>query len=223
AMPEFLLPIYVRFSLQELERKFLCLIDTGCRIPVVFRTGLCPVSLLSTAPRGINIVTADGSKMAGGQMGSKLILRIPTKVMAGACEFVTVDGQWGYEANITNDFIFGYPFLRQQLFAVDCVESCLRDVKQLSSPPLPLRLSLVDLDKSDGARKCAVSPGSTTLAYSLGESNRDRLGTDHSQGRPLPPILSDGNLQPQGFADNSLVRAVIDHQESILNLEGQCC
>ena len=95
-----------------------CLIHTGCRIPVLFRKGLCPELDLSPAKKKIKIVTADGSGLAGGQKGSDLSLRIPIKAITDSCDFVCVSAQWGYEANITNVMIFGFPFLREHLFII---------------------------------------------------------------------------------------------------------
>ena len=58
-------------------RQVTVLVDTGSRIPLVFRRGLVPSKVLKTASFPVKFKTADGNLMLGGTHGLLLELRLP--------------------------------------------------------------------------------------------------------------------------------------------------
>jgi len=60
------------------------LIDTGSRIPLLFKKGLVPKDMLERAQRSITIVTADGTPMVGGTHGCKLEVILPVSGRDGS-------------------------------------------------------------------------------------------------------------------------------------------
>jgi hypothetical protein len=69
--------IHCQIRVGNFSTKASVLIDTGCRIPMLFRTGLIPQEYLERAQKTIAIVTADGTPMAGGTHGCKLEVVLP--------------------------------------------------------------------------------------------------------------------------------------------------
>ena len=104
------------------------LVDTGCRIPLLFRKGLIPSEFLESARRSITIRTADGTPMVGGTNGCKMKLTLPVAGLDGSTQVGFVSHPfWGYEAAIRgNDLILGYPFLKIFKLVVDCPSDILR-------------------------------------------------------------------------------------------------
>ena len=60
------------------------LVDTGCRIPLLFRRGLIPRALLEPAQRPIQIYTADGTPMLGGSRGCVMRVTLPVAGLDGS-------------------------------------------------------------------------------------------------------------------------------------------
>ena len=95
------------------EKRVKALVDTGAAIPLVFRTGLFPSSVLQASVWPVKFVTASGSVMFGGTSWSRMIISFPVKE-SGIDQHVKVvcDAVWAYEASLSNaDLIIGYPFL----------------------------------------------------------------------------------------------------------------
>ena len=122
------------FSCQQLElvvmatiavSGFSCqgsvLVDTGCRVPLLFRKGLIPEKFLEPARRPIRITTADGTPMVGGSQGCVLTVTLPVAGLDGApTQELSCKPYWGYEAAVMgSDLILGYPFLKIFRLVVD--------------------------------------------------------------------------------------------------------
>ena len=103
-------------------------VDTGCRVPLLFRKGLIPEECLEQAQRPIKISTADGTPMSGGNKGCIMWITIPVTNLDGT---TTSDFHcepfWGYEAAVEScDLVMGYPFLKKFRLVVDCPSDSLR-------------------------------------------------------------------------------------------------
>ena len=61
----------------DLALSTLMLIDTGCQVSIIFRTGLFPSRYLSKARQPMNILTANGSGLPGGSKGLLLANSLP--------------------------------------------------------------------------------------------------------------------------------------------------
>ena len=114
------------------------LVDTGSRIPLLFRKGLIPFKFLEKAQTRINIVTADGTPMVGGTRGCKMEIILPISGMDGSSmEPVCCQALWGYESAIRgSDLILGYPFLKIFRLVVDCPSDCLKSMPTSKSASL---------------------------------------------------------------------------------------
>jgi hypothetical protein len=111
------------------------LVDTGCRIPLLFRKGLIPGDILEPARRPIRISTADGTPMKGGGRGCVLRIKLPVAGLDGSpvTEFCC-EPAWGYEASVrTCDLILGYPFLKICQLVVDCPSDMLKSTATSTS------------------------------------------------------------------------------------------
>ena len=101
------------------RQQFRVLVDTGAKIPLVFRHGLFPRRVLRKACFPVNFTTADGQPMAGGTHGLFLEFLLPIwrhgrLINARTCSL------FAYEANIQGvDVIMGYPFLKVFNLSVD--------------------------------------------------------------------------------------------------------
>ena len=114
---------------QNFKETISVLVDTGCRIPLLFRQKLVPPDLLEKATRSIQIKTADNTPMVGGTHGCKMILTLPvnTDRADDKLSFVMCQPCWGYEcALFGSDVIIGYPFLKIFYLTVDCPADTLR-------------------------------------------------------------------------------------------------
>jgi len=100
------------------------LIDTGCRVALLFRRGL--VETLMPAAKPLRFTTASGAGLSGGEKGAILSLDLTISGARGPC-FARVSKIFGYEADISGpDMIIGYPLLAQYGLLVDAGASCLR-------------------------------------------------------------------------------------------------
>ena len=101
------------------RKKVSVLIDTGAKIPLVFRQGLFDPKVLKKACFPVHFSTADGQSMEGGTHGLFLEFRLPVwsrgrLISAKTCSL------FAYEANIHGvDIIMGYPFLKVFNLCVD--------------------------------------------------------------------------------------------------------
>ena len=99
------------------------LIDTGCRVALLFRRGL--VETLMPAAKPLRFTTASGADLSGGEKGAILSLDLTISGARGPC-FARVSKIFGYEADISGpDMIIGYPLLAQFGLLVDAGASCL--------------------------------------------------------------------------------------------------
>jgi hypothetical protein len=62
---------------QNFSTSVTVLIDTGCRLFVLYRKGVIPEEYIRTPNRPINICTADNSPMDGGKYGCVMTLSLP--------------------------------------------------------------------------------------------------------------------------------------------------
>ena len=61
------IPVHLHLSTQIYE--FTALIDTGCSVPLLMRDGILPQNILQPAPSPIQLGTATGDPMSGGNLG----------------------------------------------------------------------------------------------------------------------------------------------------------
>ena len=168
------------------------LIDTGCRIPMLFRKGLIPRNFLERAQRSITIVTADGTPMLGGSHGCKLEVVLPVSGQDGStAKAVRCQALWGYESAIEgSDLILGYPFLKIFRLVVDCPSDSLKSV------PFPTPFSPPPSKNRHNPSTRRLSPSSmhsTSVSYIGGESNPTPQPDARSGGGISPPLHSPGS------------------------------
>ena len=171
--------IPARIAVNDFEQEVRVLIDTGCRIPILFREDLIPPLYLSNAKQVLNLVTADSTPMGGGKRGCFLHLDLPVfsgrqgdppRKHFGPC--------WGYESGIQgSDLIIGYKFLSDNLLVVDCPSDILRD----SSTQNSRTFSRSSSPSSSSARKVSVTP-----------SPLSPTNVNHSGGRKNPTLRTKG-------------------------------
>ena len=88
------------------------LVDTGAKIPLVFRRGLIEPASLKAAVFPVQFSTVDGRPMEGGSKGLLLELRLPACVNQDILMVRTLP-LFAYEGDIHDiDVIIGYPFLK---------------------------------------------------------------------------------------------------------------
>ena len=89
------------------------LVDTGAKVTLIVKTGVLTKTVMATHP--LNLITADGSPMKGGNVGAFVDLKIPIHVPSKKKmdpSSIVCKRQWVYEAEIAGvDLIIGYPFL----------------------------------------------------------------------------------------------------------------
>ena len=104
----------------------LALVDSGARLPLVFRTGLFPTERLQNAQFPVSFTTADGSVMHGGKLGVFLGLCLPVQVGSGESSLIRTYPIFAYEAPLHGvDILIGYPFLKAFDLVIDAVSDCL--------------------------------------------------------------------------------------------------
>ena len=160
-----------RFRIAHLDLPVNILVDTGCRIPYVFRNNLVPVNLLQSSHCPISIKTADGSVMEGGQRGCYATLVIPSSDAIGNQVYNVCAPYWGYEANIGDvDVILGYPFLKSFQFTIQCVNDKLcRRLRSIPMESTPARSTFDNL-LGTGTPVNAVNGGTVGQFNSPGKS-----------------------------------------------------
>ena len=112
------------------------LVDTGAKIPLVFKHGLIPQDKLMKASFPVKFSTVDGQTMEGGKHGLLMELRLPVWMQERHRVARTVP-LFAYEANIHGvDMIMGYPFLKVFHLQVDTANDRLViGPKSLPKPP----------------------------------------------------------------------------------------
>ncbi len=128
-LPPMELIVQAKLSVQKFSCPVRILVDTGCRISVLFRQKLIPPQLLEKSKRPIKITTADNTPMVGGSMGCFLNIFIPIvpRNFAAPPTPLNFPQVWGYEAkNVGSDVIIGYPFLHHHKLIVDCPSHSLQ-------------------------------------------------------------------------------------------------
>ena len=105
--------------------KVRVLVDTGAKIPLVFRRGLLAGDALRKATFPVQFSMVDGQNMEGGSHGIFVELRLPVNVAGRLIDARTVP-LFAYEANIHGiDVIVGYPFLKVFNLSVDTMNDRL--------------------------------------------------------------------------------------------------
>ena len=122
---EMFLELRVQFRGDTKWHACRALVDTGCRVPLIFNIGICPKGLLTKAMRKVRVVSADGSPMVGGDSGVEVTLGIPVYALDGTCTEFLAPKNWGYQVQTTCDCILGFPLLRQYQLTIDCMTSRL--------------------------------------------------------------------------------------------------
>ena len=124
----FELILQAEISVKNFHTSAKILVDTGCRIPLLFRAGLIPSNLLVRAKQAIKISTADNTPIAGGSHGCHIILHIPIMdSRMDTIDIMTCGPHWGYECGVFGcDLIIGYNFLKINALMVDCPSDSLR-------------------------------------------------------------------------------------------------
>lgn len=120
-----------------------CLIDTGCAVPIVFRTGLFPSSSLEKASKPIRLKTASGDPLSGGDNGAHLQVTLPVRDFKNGHFNARCLTVWGIEADLGNhDCILGHPFLAMFQLMVDPAVNCLR-VMRLDSKTVEATFAII--------------------------------------------------------------------------------
>lgn len=113
-------------------QKVTCLVDTGARTPITFRTGLFADRKLITAKYPVRFTQADGTPMTGGRRGLFLSLQLPVCNGADQYQFVRTMPLFAYEADLHGtDVLIGYSFMKAFNLAVDCGADRLCWARQL--------------------------------------------------------------------------------------------
>ena len=120
---ELVVDAQIRFENTDSFVTLKTLIDSGSRLPVLFRPGLC--SAKRVAPYPVRLRIANGSGLQDGSEGCQVVLRVP---LFNGTDFEYREYQpvWGFEAEIVGDGILGYPLLAAFGLAVDCANNQLR-------------------------------------------------------------------------------------------------
>jgi hypothetical protein len=127
-LPPLELVVEAEIVIGQFRTKATVLVDTGCRIPLLFRSTLIPSQYITKADYPINITTADNSPMTGGTHGCRLEVHIPifSGVYTSSERPLKCLPIWGYECGIYGtDIIIGYPFLKLNRLTVDCTTDTL--------------------------------------------------------------------------------------------------
>jgi len=129
------LVVLATIKLPHFECKGTVLVDTGCRIPLLFRKGLIPAKWLETARRPIKITTADGTPMVGGSHGCMMQVTLPVARLDGSpTRDLVCNPYWGYEAAVQGcDLVVGYPYLKIFKLVVDCPSDMLKSIPTSTS------------------------------------------------------------------------------------------
>jgi hypothetical protein len=124
--------------LEEHARSVSVLVDTGSRVPILFRKSLFPSHCLEKAVSPISLITADHAPMEGGIKGCSMIIALPVLCWSGEIsKTLRCPPTWAFEAAIkSSDIILGYPFLRKYKLVVDCSVDSLRTIP-LDPPRTP--------------------------------------------------------------------------------------
>jgi hypothetical protein len=171
------------------------LVDTGCRIPLLFKKGLIPVEFLEPARRPIRISTADGTPMSGGSRGCVLRVTLPVAGLDGTPETeFHCEAHWGYEAAVHScDLILGYPFLKIFRLVVDCPTDSLKSLSIPTSTPTTLRSTT-----TTSTTRLPTPTSKQTLTSSKQPTDDFHTGAERKPAGPCgsrvssPPIDSPG-------------------------------
>ena len=110
AARELLLDVSIKCSAGSFAAR--ALVDTGARIPLVFRPGLLPPGTVQPAKFPVQFSTATGAPMVGGTSGLMLQLVLPVEASTELF-LVKTTPLFAYEADVVGcDLIIGYPFLK---------------------------------------------------------------------------------------------------------------
>jgi len=179
---------------KDFKKDVQVLIDTGSRVPILFREKLIPREYLSKASQVLNLVTADSTPMGGGKQGCHLRLTLPFFTgRQGDPPEKHFGPFWGYESAIQgSDIILGYKFLAENRLIVDCPSDILRDSPFSNSGSSPTTFS----SSRTFSRKVTVTPSPkspTHVNHRGGRKNPTPL-TCRVQGvGSSSPIVSPGN------------------------------
>ena len=154
------------------------LVDTGAKIPLVFRNGLIPLKALKKASFPVHFSTADGHDMEGGTRGLFMEMRLPA-ISKGRLVVARTVPLFAYEADIHGvDVIIGYPFLKVFNLVVDTIND---NLVLGSSFPKP---QLTESSSMKVERALSVSPTNISTpkvtAVSIPSAVSERVAADHT-------------------------------------------
>ena len=185
-LPQVELSIQAKICVQNFSTSASVLIDTGCRIPLLFRQNLIPSKFITQAKQPIQILTADNTPMLGGQFGCTLTIFLP--ILTDTCNqetgFLRCDSVFAYMADVKgSDIVLGYPFLKSCNLIVDCPCDGLRCM------PTSTRRSLHHVharptsgSTTSSSTPCPTSPTpcpTTTPCSTAGVANRNPRAADN--------------------------------------------
>ena len=169
---ELLMSIPWRTVMQEGVARVL--IDTGCRVALLVRSGL--ISKWKDASRPLSFTTASGAPMPGGLRGAMFHLTLSVQGEHGPFP-ARLTPVWGYEAALEGpDMIVGYPLLSLFGLMIDARANCLRlgdgSTTIFKDPPPPPTVE--KLSDSSGLSFFSVSvdrkaPQALAVAARLGD------------------------------------------------------
>ena len=168
------------------------LIDTGCRVALLVRSGL--ISKWKDASRPLSFTTASGAPMPGGLRGAMFHLTLSVQGEHGPFP-ARLTPVWGYEAALEGpDMIVGYPLLSLFGLMIDARANCLRlgdgCTTIFKDPPPPTTVE--KLSDSSGLSFFSVSvdrkaPQALAVAARLGDPAGRKLPSGPTTAGDPPP------------------------------------
>ena len=122
-----------RPSTEAITLKVGALVDTGARVAIV-KTGLLPETWLTTPPQPKRFVSAGGGHIPGGEKGAHVSTVFTVRTKSGEKKNHRVNAFF-YEADITDDVILSYKFLKKNRLVIIPGHDCIMTETDLDIPP----------------------------------------------------------------------------------------
>ena len=179
--------VYIGSMMKELT----CLVDTGARLPLTFKSGTFAKQKLRRAKLPVKFTTVTGDTMTGGSEGVFMSLRIPVCTEKDQFVFVKTRPLFAYEANVCGvDLIIGYPFLKAFNLVIDCGRDRLSFGRPIAAAAVFVKSPGIVLEEANMGKKRMRQTSSmqnqpTVVARPLGnpslEGNDSALCTRHNE------------------------------------------